>query len=372
MISGIQFEDSSNPFNSFEQLLLCFLTHHYQTSFLIHQIYSSLILSAQILDGLSPVIHLFNKFAQGEYDFYVFRFFHTILEFSVCYANPDISTLASNEFIAPEDTNISIEKVKARSVFEACFPFKENPNALNDGPNNTSISYWAFMELMITEFMSTRSHFWSVLKNALLLADCPDNSSINYGHFASFMGIVFPGIKVSAIKAHWKSLIVREMASEKSDRDLDISARSNQISSLKFSSLTFLCAAKDETINNVMKIHTAKDFARSFFELSSPALDVLAFIVNRLTYYIPSISPQVPEIQSEFEFEAFKIRDALFMCNIASAVSHYRFLLHKLDYLTVKDVASIVINKSTPSVAAEQLIEHMKLREKVAGITSSK
>ena len=80
----------------------------------------------------------------------------------------------------------------------------------------------------------------------------------------------------------------------------------------------------------------------------------------------------MPEIQSEFEIQSFKIRDALFMCNISSAIAHYRFLLHQLDFLTVKEMTSISINKSTPSQSAQELIEHMKLREKVAGIESEK
>lgn len=360
MISGIQFEDSSHPFNSFEDLLICFLTHHYQTNYLIQQIFSSLIMSAQLLDGVSPVIHLFNKFAKCEYDFFVFRFFHTVLEFSICYATPDISSLAANDAITPEDTIITISKEKARFVFHACFPFKDPPNALNDGLNSKEISYWSFIELLIEEFMSSRSHFWSVLKNALLLSDCSDNTNISFSQFASFMGIIFPGIKQNVIKTQWKALLIREAASN--------SSRTNV---LEFSSLTFLCASKDETINNVMNIVTAKDFSHLYYDMSSPMLDILAFIVNRLTYYIPTISVQVPEIQSEFEFQSFKIRDALFKCNISSAVSHYRYLLHKLDYLTVRNLTLITINKSLQSKDAEELIEHMKLREKVTGISSS-
>ncbi|OHT09385.1 hypothetical protein TRFO_21705 [Tritrichomonas foetus] len=365
-ISGVQFEDSKHPFNTFEELLLCFLTHHYQTSYLTQQMYSSLVQSAQLLDAVNPAIHLFNMFAKCEFDFYQFRFFHTILEFSLCYTSPEISTLVQKEGITADQSHIIISRAKAREVFTACFPFKETPNVLNDGPNNLDTPYWQFLELLIHEFDRCRTHFWAVLKNALLLSDCPDSNHITLSQFCNFMGLVFPRVPLQIVKNNWKALLVRDAASQNDELE------KKRYEMLEFSSLTYICTSKDDNINNVMKISTAKNFVARYYEMNAPMLEVISFIVSRMTYCIPNLSSNIPEIQADINELTLKIREALFMCNISNAVSIYRLLLHKLDLLQVRDFTTIIVNNESTIQETSALIEHLKLREKVTGIERGK
>lgn len=366
LISGIQIEDPHHPFTSFQELFMTFLSHHYHTTFLIQTTYASIVQSTHIYDEVDPAIHLFNKFVKCDYDFFVFRFFHTMLEFTACYTTPDLSSLVTKEGIGPEESKIMILKENARNTFNACFPLQQIPDLLNDGPNNINNSYWEFMEILIQEFETSRNHFWAVLKNALLLSDCPDITHISFQQFSSFMGIIFPGITSTEIKSHWKQLVIREAASEKENS----TKKQSNIDLIEFTSLTFLCASKDENILNIMSIQPVRNFVKIYYDLNSPMLDVLTFVVNRLTYYIPALMNAVPESISDFEKIALNIRDSLFECDVSKALGYYRFLLSKLDYIHVTNFSNIVINHETTPKDMEELIEHIKLREKVAGITS--
>lgn len=360
-VSGLQFEERQNPFKSFDQMLSVFLTHHYQTKMLTHNVRIAMIQSSLLMEAQNPAIRIFNKFVRHEFDFYQFRFFHTALEYSICYATPQLSSLVGRDMISVEEAIVTIPKVRAREVFLAIFPFNKVPGSLNDGANSKETSFWDFMELLISEFDKTRKHFWSVLKNALILSDAVDINNIMYKQFSQFMGLIFLRIDTESVKEHWRELL-RMKASSTTDRHV--------CDTLDFRSITHLCASRDEYMMNVMQISTMSGFAQTYFDLNASVINAVRFIVDRLTQYIPSLAAQVPMIQEEFNLSCLLIREALFMCDIGKAFGNYRLLLHKLDYLTVKDTESIDVSNRATSLEIEQLLDHMKRRETVVGINT--
>lgn len=359
-VGGLQFEERQNPFKNFDQMLTTFLTHHYQTKMLIHNVKLAMIQTAMLMEAQNPAIRIFNKFVRCNFDFYQFRFFHTVLEYSIGYATPSLSSLVGKDAISVEEAIVTIPKNRANEVFSAVFPFNKLPDMLRDG-SRKHVLFWDFMELLIEEFSTTRRHFWTVLRNALILSDAVDINNILYKQFATFMGLIFLRVDGESVKEHWRDLIRMKYASlSTSDRIIG--------DTLDFRSITHLCASRDDYIANVLQISTINGFSQTYYDLNASVVNAVRFIVDRLTQYIPSVAAQVAQIQEEFNRSCLLIREALFMCDIAKAFGQYRLLLHNLDYLTVKETDNIDVTNRASSTEIEQLLDHMKQREIVVGI----
>ena len=342
-------------------MLIQFLMHHYQTKALTQKIYSKLVHSANLLDGVNLAIHLFNLFLNGSYDFFQFKFFYSILEFSSSYLQSSLSSLIDKDGVSPDDANPFLSKINARSIFLVCFPTRSIPEALNDHPNSQDIHFWNYLELLINEFSLCRNHLWSVVKNALILSECSDLNHITFNQFSYFMGIIFPKISLDMVKDDWNNLIGRE-ASIQTDPSL---IRRDTIS---LTSLHYICTSKDENILNVMAITTIKNFVPTFYEMGNSMLEIVSFLVNRLTYYIPVIKFEDPNDQNEIDKLSLKIRDALFKCDISEGLAKYRLLLHNVDNFSMKLVSNVEITNKSLHEYTVALLQNLKLREKLTGL----
>lgn len=354
-VSGLQFEDTRNPFTNFEDMVTEFISHHYKTSYLTQKIMVSFIYSAQLLEETNMAIKIFNCFFRSDYDFNQFRFFHTVLEYAVCYAEPELSSLVSNESLSQEDAIVYIPRDKAQYVFHAIFPANDYPVDFDDS-RTTPVLFFDFLNLCILEFDKARNHFRSVLKNALLLSECSDMTHIQLRTFYSFMGLVFPYIKYTEIKA-----IFTDLLHQKTDYLSE---------TIDFETIIRFAASRDNFIESVTLTTTVPNFSSIYFEYNASTLEVLDFIVKRLTYYLPSMASQLDHEQYDFQGICQQIRASLFVCDLSAAMSHYRLLLHKIDGIECNNFSTIRISNQLSAEGVANLLDHFQTREKVTGITA--
>ena len=354
-LNGLNLENSSHPFENFDQLIKQYLTKHYHTSYLIQQIKSSLIQTSQILEPIDLAIKLFNMFYRSDYDFQEFRFFHTVLEFSIGYSSPDISEIISNDGLTPDQAFISIPLEKAQYVYKYIFPFWNLCNELD--LDISIISYWEFLQICIKEFNKCRNHCWSIIKNTLYLSDCSDLIRIPQKNFYLFLLLLFPNISVHESKQFWKSLLVRLHALGKKSIDI-----------IDFESLLTFCFSRDNFINIIMKKSTSKNFSQMFFDWNASVLTILHFLVSRITEKFPFLLEKLIYHKDIIEKSRNDILNALLNADITNGMSCYRKFLHDIDGILLEDFEKLTINNSTTLEEINNLLNQINNIEKVVGI----
>jgi len=356
-LNGLSYEDSNNPFSSFDQVVHHFIMRHYQTSFLVSQIKSSLIQSAHILDNSDKAIHLFNMFIRNDYDFQEFRFFQTLLEFSVCYSSPDLSEIISTESLNPENTQLLFPIEKAQTIYKSLFPFWEICPEFNIS-HGKSIDFWMFLDICIKEFCKCREHLWSIVKNTLYLSDCSDLSRIPQKSFCIFLGLLLPEISSSQSKQHWKALLTRMTAMGKKSKDI-----------IDFESLLSFVLSKDSFIYPIMKKNTVKNFAQLYFEWNASVLEIVSFLVGRIITSIPNYIRAIPESSDVLLEYHNNIFNSLLVSDISLASFHYRDLLHNIDGFITEEFGNMRISNATPpDEIRDLLLSFQKIEEVVGGL----
>lgn len=354
-INGPKIENS-NQIYSFDDIIISYFNQSYQTEYLSSQMLQSMVNSVVVYEQIDPFIHLFHSFLINEHDLNEFRFVNVLLEYSISLTEPLISTLVENDSLLPKDTIVHIKKKRAREIFTILFPIGEIPNWLSESSAGTDIDYWEFIEQCLEEFDKYRKHFWMILKNGLLLCQCMDNDHITYANYKNLFGITLPNMSMSEIKHSWKELITKNQATGK------------RVDVLDFESLCYYITSKERIFFDVMNRVTLKNFSARYFELDAHLLTVIAFIIKRLVYYIPTVSQYLTSNLAMFNRTGEAIRESLFMCDISGAFAHYRMLLHLIDGVFVRDCANLVLSTNSTEDEVNKFLDHFKLREEVVGI----
>ena len=358
LINSMSFEDTANPYNSFADVLNQYLNKLYKTSLLTQQKEASLIQTAHFMGNQNTCIALFNKFIDGDYDFPTYRFCASIIEFSIIYSTPDISDIVANEFITPEEAVINILPSDALKVHHAVFPFWQPCEELK---TSSPIDYWTFLDILNQDFIKARTHVLAFIKHGLLLSGCTDLLHITYKNFTQFVAVAFPDKERNSLKQEWKELVIQYKALGKPEGDtIDVDC------------IIYYCLSTDKFIMTMMKTNTLKLFTQAYFDWNTSMLNVLYFIVTRLTLYIPSLISLIPSHRDEISEAANEIRNSLFMADLSSAIGFYRKLLHTIDADAVNDFTTVAVSNHTPADEVTALLEHMTAREKIVGITDGK
>lgn len=348
-------EDPSSPFHSFDQVIMSYISKIYHTSFLTQKMTSCLVQSAHIIDSKNYIFKMFNKFLENNYDFTCYRFFSTMLEFSISYAKPDISTIVANETISEEDAVITILPDDAIKVHKAVFPFWQTC------PQFTStqypIDYWEFLDILIEDFMDARQHMTAFVKNGLLLAGCQDLSHITLKNFVTFNAISFPDADQTKVKEEWRHLITRYEALGNINSD-----------TVDLPSIVYYCVSKDSLILLMMKTSTPETFSQTYYDMNLPMLEALQFVIKRLTVFIPSLINCLPDQAAALREHAHQMRESLFLADIAGALGFYRQLLHVLDEAAVQDFSTLAISNACPEEQIKKILDHIETRERVVGV----
>ena len=355
-INSLSFEDTKHPYTSFAQIVQGYINKLYKTAFLSQKMVISLVETANFMSEQSSCIALFNKFSSGEYDFPTFRFCSAMIEFSIIYTHPDIADLVANEFITPEESVITISPDDAVNVHQAIFPFWQPCNELTD--TDEPIDFWVFLDILIQEFLKARKHVLAFIKHGLLISGSTDIQHITYKNFTQFVSIAFPEVQHNNLKTEWKELVVQYKALGKPEGD-----------TIDQECMKYYCTSKDSTIMTMMRTNTVRNFAQIYFDWNTSMLEVLDFMVKRLTLYLPAIKKHVTKHQIELEEAQSDIRNSLFMGDLSSAIGFYRRLLHILDSDAVNDFTTVSVTNTTPSSEITQLLKHMMTREYVVGIS---
>ena len=354
-INSLSFEDTTNPYNSFSEIVQGYIGKLYKTAFLSQKMVASLVETAHFIGEQSTCVALFNKFTDAEYDFPTFRFCSAMIEFSIIYTSPDIADLVANEFITPEEANITLSPEDALNVHQAIFPFWEPCHELSDA--SEPIDFWVFLDILIQEFLKARKHVLAFIKHGLLISGCTDLDHITYKNFIQFVCVAFPEISHTSLKAEWKELVIQYKALGKPEGD-----------TIDQDCIIFYCVSKDSTIMTMMRTNTIRSFSQMYFDWNTSMLEVLDFMVKRLTLYIPAIKIHLSKHQEELEEAQNDIRNSLFMGDLSSAIGFYRRLMHIIDGDAVNDFTTVSVSNQTPSDEVTQLLKHMMTREYIVGI----
>jgi hypothetical protein len=357
-IQGLKFEDPARPWQSFESVVIGYMSSLYQTNFLTQQMINSLIQSSQILEVADPALQFFNLFLRNEYDMAQFRLFSTLLEYSLGEATPSAADLMKDESLIPADAHLTIPRDSACEIYQTLYPFDPLPLDLSQG--DPSMEFWELMHICLRRFDSCRNHIRSVIKAAFCLSDCADINHITRSHFASFIGVTFPDLTPTDTKDLWHELSIRNTADGK------------QLGMLDYSAICALVTEREALFFGVMKVHLIKNFTALFFDFNALVLKGISFIVSRLVYSIPVIQEKLPGGNSVLMSSAVAIRECLFLCDIAGAFFQYRMMLHLIDEVFVKDSASIKLSNASTGPEIQILIHHILDREKAVGLIEIK
>lgn len=358
LVNGLANENPKQPFTSFDKLCYSFFSEQYKTEFLTQQIFASVVATAHLLEQSNTGIKLFNKFIRCEYDFAQYRFTSSVTEFSLCYSCPNISELIVKEFLSPEDVVCTISRENAKLVHEAVFPFYKLPEEFE---NQQNIDFWVFQDYLILTFDKARRHLWAIAKNALLLSDCTDVNNITLTNFTQAMCITLPEVPHTDIESLWETLVVREKA-----------INNHHSGCLSFDSIVFLFTSKDAFIHRIMKIKTHPNFEKIFFNWNVSTLEILSFIVKRITNHIPLLTEYIPVDENILREINEKIRVSLFLADLSGAACHYRKLLYIIDEFFVNDFSNIHITNQSTMEQVQALTDHLIQRERVVGIVDGK
>lgn len=357
-INGISLEDPQKPFTKFDQVLQAYLSNLYKTPYLVDRMTKTLIRTAHFMEEANYLIVIFNKFATYEYDFPLFRFFSTMIEFSIIYSSPDIADLVANEQIEPEISKITISPEDAVTVHKAIFPFWEPCQEFTS--TDERIDYWQFMDILIQEFIKVRLHVLAFIKHGLLLSGCQDFKHITFGNFQNFVAISFPEECTGTLKPEWKELQIRYKALGNQDAD-----------TIDSQCIISFSVSKDPMIVSMMRTNTNKNFSSIFYDWNISMLKILSFIVKRLTIYVPTLKKLLPQNEELLNSAGGDIRGALFMGDLSSAVAYYRKMLHDVDTIFVYDFTNLSVTNNSSDKDIDELIKHLKLHEVVVGIINN-
>ena len=355
-LNGMRYEKPEKPFSSFDDVVSGYFGHMYQTSFLAQQMLQSLVNSVQVFEKSDPAVHLFHRFMSHDFDFNQFKFLSCILEYTINSTSPKVMSLIGQDALIPEDTNVIISLESACSIYDSLFPNEEKPQWLNPIKLSKTVEYWFFMENCINRFDECRKHIWSIIKNGFLLSDCTDINHITFRHYRNFFGLTLPTVTHEEIKQSWNELIVRNKATDKVGDMLD------------FDAISYYLTHKEKFFLEILKMKTSKTFHSRFYELNGSIINAIQFIVKRVVFYIPVIAENIQGRQKMFKNTGRSIREALFMCNIVQAFSHYRMFLHLVDGIHVRDISSLKLSNSSTEQDVKKFLHHFETREKAVGI----
>jgi hypothetical protein len=274
-----------------------------------------------------------------------------MIEFSIIYCKPDIADLVSNEFITPEEAVVTISSANAIEIHQSIFPFWQPCQEFTNGPLN----YFTFLDILIQEFEKAKLHIRAFVKHGLLLSGCTDWTHITQKNFQHFVALSFSD--VTQTTSAWEDLKIQYDALGKPKGD-----------TVDQDSLIYFCVSKDSLILEMMRTNTTKNFTGVFYDWNSSMLEVLAFIVKRLTIYIPYLKKIIINRRKDIEDMSNLIRSSLFMGNLTSAICFYRKLLHTIDLDTVNDFTTINISNKSSNEEIKDLINHLRTRETIVGI----
>ncbi|EAY23109.1 hypothetical protein TVAG_183450 [Trichomonas vaginalis G3] len=355
-ITVLNNEDPSSPFRSFDHVISSYISKIYQTSFLTQKMTTILVQSAHIIDSKNYIFKMFNKFLENEYDFTCFRFFHTMLEFSIAYAKPDVSTIVANESLNESDSMITILPSDAISVHQAVFPFWEPCEEFTS--TDYPIDYWEFLDILVQDFIKARKHIGAFIKNGLLLSGNQDIAHVTLKNFLTLNLIAFPDVNTGKVKDEWHQLLTRYEALGHKEPD-----------SIDNSSIIYYCVSKDSLIIKMMRTNTIEQFSQMFFDMNAPMLEALNFIIKRLTIYIPALKNSLPNQADILNDAASNIRNSLYLADISGTLGFYRKMLHQIDSEQVNDFSSLIVSNQSADEDIKRILKHLEERETVVGVT---
>ncbi|OHT11863.1 hypothetical protein TRFO_18548 [Tritrichomonas foetus] len=355
-LNGFRYEDPEKPFHTFDDIVVGYFNHMYQTSFLSSQMLQSLVNSVQIFEKSDSAVRLFDSFLKVTYDFNQYRFLSCVLEYSINSTEPNITSLIGRESLNPSDTHVIIKRNKAREIYQSIFPVDDVPKWISDSIIDPYIEYWEFLENCIKKFDDHRKHFWAVVKNGLLLSDCSDSSHITFKHIKNFFGIALPSVSHEEVKEIWNELIIRNKATERRGDMLDLEG------------LTYYLTQKEDLLFEIVQRKTASNFTAKYFEMNGSLLNAVSFIVKRIVYYIPIIEAKVRNKKELFLSTGASIRQCLFMCDVAGSFAHYRMLLHLIDDIHVRNCMNLKLTNNSTDDEVDEFLDHFETREKAVGI----